>query len=203
MKMRNMVGKVMKMNKMLNANKNIRKANTKSISNTFLGIFCAFLQSIFFSLSNFYYGMIGCILGQIYFLLIKAYLPYYIFGNIFYCLGALCGICLISLIIFDKNKIGILACFIGVIFIIINLIIGYFLFMKKGKRYLIMNLLFASINGGSIGIFISHLFYKFKKSENISQTQFDKLKKYNSTPINTGHGNNDIFKNNFDNNKFD
>ena len=75
--------------------------------------------------------------------------------------------------------------------------------MKKGKRYLIMNLLFASINGGTIGIFISHLFYKFKKSENISETQFDKLKKYNSTPINAGNGNNDNFKNNFGGAKFD
>ena len=203
MKMRNMAGKIMQMNKMLKADRNIRKANTKSILSTFLGIFGAFFQSIFFSLSNFYYGMIGCILGPIYFILVKAYLPYIIFGNIFYCLGGLCGICLISLIIFDKKNIGIIACFIGIIIIIINLIIGYFLFMKKGKRYLIMNLLFASINGGTIGIFISHLFYKFKKSENISETQFDKLKKYNSTPINAGNGNNDNFKNNFGGAKFD
>ena len=203
MKMRNMAGKLMQMNKMLKADRNIRKANTKSILSTFLGIFGAFFQSIFFSLSNFYYGMIGCILGPIYFILVKAYLPYIIFGNIFYCLGGLCGVCLVSLIIFDKNKIGIIACFIGVIIIIINIIIGYFLFIKNGKRYIIMNLLFASINGGEIGIFISHIFYKIKKSENISETQFGKLKKYNSTPFNTGHGNNDYFKNNFDKSKFD
>ena len=203
MKMRNMAGKIMQMNKMLKADRNIRKANTKSILSTFLGIFGAFFQSIFFSFSNFYYGMIGCILGPIYFILVKAYLPYIIFGNIFYCLGGLCGVCLVSLIIFDKNKIGIIACFIGVIIIIINIIIGYFLFIKNGKRYIIMNLLFASINGGEIGIFISHIFYKIKKSENISETQFGKLKKYNSTPFNTGHGNNDYFKNNFDKSKFD
>ena len=203
MKMRNMAGKLMQMNKMLKADRNIRKANTKSILSTFLGIFGAFFQSIFFSLSNFYYGMIGCILGPIYFILVKAYLPYIIFGNIFYCLGGLCGVCLVSLIIFDKNKIGIIACFIGVIIIIINIIIRYFLFIKNGKRYIIMNLLFASINGGEIGIFISHIFYKIKKSENISETQFGKLKKYNSTPFNTGHGNNDYFKNNFDKSKFD
>ena len=115
---------------------------------------------LFFPIYSLFYGIIGCLLGPVYFILLKNALPFYFFGIIFYLFGGIC-ICFIIYFLFfkeKKNKI-IIIYIISFIMTIINIKIGSLLFKKKGLICLLFNLFYCSVQGGAIGLVSAYLYY--------------------------------------------
>ena len=139
----------------------VRKYIINNYLDIILEIINAFISSLlYFPLYCTYFGIIGCFLGPIYYILLKTALYYFIFGNIFYICGGLCIYYIIYTIFFKNIKNHIIIYGISSLITILNDIIGYYLYVKKEKILILINLIFASINGGSIGLVGSYFFYK-------------------------------------------
>ena len=184
---------------------NVRKYIINDCLDCIFEIINAFISSLlYFPLYCIFYGIIGLLLGPIYFILLKKALPFYFFGIIFYSFGGLCISYIIYQIIYKEKKGNIIIYLIFGIISIINLIIGIFLYNKKGGIFILINLLFNSIQGGSIGVVCSYLFYKKEMLEEndgklkcplcqgnkyLSKYQFEKLERCKKCIKNCGYEN--------------
>ena len=140
---------------------NVRRYIINDCLDCIFEIINAFISSLlYFPLYCIFYGVIGLLLGPIYYIILKNALSFYFFGITFYFLGGLCISYIITHIIYKDKKGNIFIYIIFVIISIINIIFGSYLYNKKGGIYILINLLFNSIQGGCIGIVSSYLFYK-------------------------------------------
>jgi len=183
----------------------------KYIINEYLDCILEILTAItstllFFPIYSLFYGIIGCILGPIYFILLKNALPFYIFGTIFYLFGGTCICYVIYFLFFKEKNIKIIIIYIiSITLTIINIITGSFLFKKKGLIYILINLFFFSIQGGAIGLVSTYLYYSkdlLEEGNNrtkcplcegnkyISNNQFEKFKRCKYCSKNCGYENN-------------
>ena len=140
----------------------IRKYIINDYLDCIFEIINAFISSLlYFPIYCTFYGIMGCLISPIYFIVLKTALPFYIFGNIFYFLGGLSISYTIYTIFFKNNiKSNIITFIISIFICIINLVIGIFLFKKKGVVYILINFIYSAINGGAIGLVCSYLFYR-------------------------------------------
>ncbi len=185
----------------------VRKYIINNYLDCILEIINAFISSLlYFPLYCTFYGIIGCFLGPIYFILLKTALSYFIFGNIFYFFGGLC-ICYVIYTIFFKNiKNHIIIYAISSFITIINTIIGYYLYIRKEKIFILIILLYSSINGGAIGLVCSYFFFKkemLEESNNrvkcplcsgnkfLNKEQIEQLKRCKNCSKNCGYENPD------------
>ena len=160
---------------------------------------------LFFPIYSMFYGIIGCLLGPVYFILLKNALPFYIFGNIFYLLGGICICYVIYFLFFKGKKVKIIITYIiSIAMTIINIIIGSLLFKKKSFLYILINLFYSSIQGGAIGLVSAYLYYSkdlLEEGNNrvkcplcegnkyISKNQHEKYKRCNYCSKNKGYEN--------------
>ena len=140
---------------------NVRKYIINDYLDCILEIINAFISSLlYFPIYCTFYGIVGCFIGPIFFILLKTALPFYIFGNIFYFFGGLSIFYTIYTIFLKNIKSNIIIYIVSIFISIINLVMGLFLYKKKGGIYLLINFIYSSINGGAIGLVSSYLFYK-------------------------------------------
>ena len=185
----------------------VRKYIINDYLDCIIEIISAFISSLlYFPLYCTFYGIIGSILGPIYFILLKTCLPFYIFGNIFNVLGGICiAYTIYTIFLKDKYKnLNIVFIIIFVCMGLINAIICFYLYKKKGVLNFLLNLCYISIQGGAIGLVGSYLFYKKEMLEEgnnrikcplcngnkyISKNQFEKLVRCNLCNKNLGYEN--------------
>ena len=160
---------------------------------------------LFFPIYSLFYGIIGCLLGPVYFILLKNALSFYIFGIIFYLFGGISICYVIYFLFFKEKKVKEIIIYIASItMIIINIVIGSLLFKKKGFIYLLINLFYSSIQGGAIGLVSTYLYYGkdlLEEGNNrvkcplcegnkyISVNQFEKFKRCKYCSKNCGYEN--------------
>lgn len=139
----------------------VRKYIINECLDCIIEVISAFLSTLlFFPQYCIFYGIFGCFLGPIYFILLKTTLPFYIFGNIFFIFGGICFWFTIYFMFFKDKKINIILIYIiSIIICIINLILGNYLFYKKGGFFVLINMLCASVQGGAIGLVCSYKYF--------------------------------------------
>ena len=189
----------------------VRKYIMTFCSEFFLELWDVFVSSsLYFTLYLITSFIIGGILGFFYFILLKTTLPFNFFGVIFYFSGGISFVFIICIICFTyktlfKNRINLLILLILMLFFgYINIKIGRYLIGKKGIFYTIINLIYAFIQGGSIGFFFTFLILKkayldqingrtkcplCEGNKFISQKQFNELKRCENCSINCGYKN--------------
>ena len=189
----------------------VRKYIMEGCSEYFLEIWDAVVSStLYFPLYLCASFIMGGIFGFFYFILLKNTLPFNIFGVTFYFLGGMSSLLIILILfcdsnIFLKNKImALIIILISTIFGYMNIKLGRYLFYKKGFFNSLINLIYAFIQGGSIGFSSTFLILKksmldendgrtkcplCEGSKNISQKLFKELKKCQYCERNCGYEN--------------
>ena len=189
----------------------VRKYILEGCSEYLLGFWDAIVSSTLYFPLYLCASFILCgIFGFFYFILLKNTLPFYIFGVIFYFFGGMSTPFVIFILLFNnkmifKNKIILYLLFIFLtIFGYVNIKLGYYLFYKKGFFNTLINLIYAFIQGGSMGFFFTFLIFKksmldendgktkcplCEGSKNISQKLFKELKPCQFCDINRGYEN--------------
>ena len=150
-----------------NGKGNVRKYLMDGCPEYFLEIIDVISNSIlFFPLYILASTVIGAILGFFYFIILKKTLTFSIFGKIFYFFGGISIAFILFLLFYEykllfKNKKQIIIIlFFAFIFGHINTKLGSNIYQKKGIFYTLINIIFALIQGGSIGFTFSYLIFK-------------------------------------------
>ena len=189
----------------------VRKYIMYGCSEYFLEMWDVILSStLYFLLFLMASFIMGGILGFFYFILLKTALPFNVFGTIFYFSGGISFLYIICIIFFNyktifKNTINTLVVLVLMASLgYINIKIGRYLIGKKGMLSIILNLIYAFIQGGSIGFTL--IFLLFKKdmldevngrtkcplcegNKFISYQQFHELKRCQICSFNCGYTN--------------
>ena len=190
---------------------NVRKYIMYGCSEYFLEIWDVLVTStLYFPLYLLVSFVIGGILGFFYFILLKNTLSFNIFGVIFYFFGGMSMPFVVCIIFFDnkflfKNRINSLIILILLIFCgCINIKFARYLFIKEGIFKTLLNLIYAFIQGGSIGFSLTYLILRKDKLDEmngrtkcplcegnkfISLTQFNELKRCQNCTMNCGYKN--------------
>ena len=190
---------------------NVRKYIMYGCSEYFLELWDVLVEStLYFPLYLLASFIIGGILGFFHFILLKNTLSFNIFGVIFYFFGGISMPFVICIIFFDykflfKNRINSLIILILLIFCgHLNIKFGRYLIIKKGIFKTFLNLIYAFIQGGSIGFSLTYLILRRNKldeingktkcplcegNKSISPTLFNKLKRCQICSMNCGYKN--------------
>ena len=150
-----------------NGKGNVRKYIMEGCSEYLLGIWDVFASNLlYFSVYLCTSVILGGILGFFYFILLKNALSFNIFRIIFYFFGGMSMTFMIltllsnDKIIFKHKVITIIVFLFLIFFGYMNIKFGHYLFYKKGFFITLINLIYAFIQGGSIGFILIFLLFK-------------------------------------------